>query len=94
MSDPSLQANTTTDEIAELQRRLAELENQLAVSRQAHHVVTDMVDRIDDTFFAVDREWRYLYVNPAAARVACMNPADLLGKTMWETFPQLLGSIH
>jgi two-component system cell cycle sensor histidine kinase/response regulator CckA len=35
----------------------------------------------------IDREWRYVYLNAAAAQHARKNAAELLGKTMLEAYP-------
>lgn len=39
-----------------------------------------------DGFFALDRKWRYLYLNPVAERYSRTN--DLLGKVIWQVFPK------
>ena len=46
---------------------------------------------VADTFFSLDREWRFVTVNPAAQKAPFGRPADeLLGKVIWNLFPQLL----
>jgi PAS domain S-box-containing protein len=49
-------------------------------------------DRITDGFCAVDREWRYTYVNQKAEQVLQKSKTELLGKSMWEVFPQAIDS--
>lgn len=49
-------------------------------------------ERIADAFVAVDNNWRYTYVNNKACEVFRKEPHALLGKPIWEIFPQLLGS--
>ncbi|MBX3001867.1 MAG: PAS domain-containing protein [Caldilineaceae bacterium] len=90
-----------SDEIAQLRQRVVELERQLAEQEQrlqaslnTRQEMADMIDRIGDVFFALDRDWRYLYVNPKATALTGMPADDILGKTLWETFPQLLGTIY
>jgi PAS domain S-box-containing protein len=80
--------------IRELEEQLADREQKLQEIQYANQDMADMIDRIGDVFFAVDREWRYLYVNPKAAALAGVHSDNLLGKTLWETFPQLLGTIY
>jgi PAS domain S-box-containing protein len=57
---------------------------------QAAERVTMMLDSLTDRFFALDRDWRYTYFNKPAEeqlQVLGKNPASLIGKTMWEEFP-------
>src|SRR5690242_9827787 len=50
-----------------------------------------ILDSIPDGFLALDREWRFTYLNDAATRV--MGPRDeLLGRSHWEAYPATLGT--
>lgn len=80
--------------IAELEKQLADCEQELHDARYANQEMADTIDRIGDVFFAVDREWRFLYVNPKASALAAASAGEILGKTLWETFPQLLGTVY
>lgn len=51
-----------------------------------------ILETITDAFFAVDRDWRFSYVNPRGERLLERASADLLGKVMWEEFSGLIGS--
>jgi PAS domain S-box-containing protein len=52
-----------------------------------------MLEEIDEAFFALDWEYRYVHANQAALRVAGRPLEELLGRTPWEVFPQLQGSL-
>ena len=52
----------------------------------------DILDRISDGFIALDKEWRYVYVNPKASELIGRQPAELLGKNMWELYPGSVGN--
>lgn len=39
-----------------------------------------------------DREWRYTYVNEEAARILGRRPDELLGRSIWELFPEAVGN--
>ena len=57
---------------------------------QAAERVALMLDSMTDRFFALDRDWRYTYFNKPAEeqlQVLGKNPASLIGKTLWEEFP-------
>ncbi|GGS11330.1 EAL domain-containing protein [Deinococcus sedimenti] len=45
------------------------------------------LDVISDGYLALDHEWRYLYVNPAALNVLGRRAQELLGQVIWEVYP-------
>ncbi|HEY9873640.1 MAG TPA: response regulator, partial [Candidatus Obscuribacterales bacterium] len=47
---------------------------------------------IQDQFYVLDREWRYSFVNDRVAEVVGIPKEELLGKNIWEMFPDLVGS--
>ncbi|HEX2224347.1 MAG TPA: PAS domain-containing protein [Thermoanaerobaculia bacterium] len=47
---------------------------------------------IDDHFAIYDHEWRYVYVNQSAADVLGKTRAELLGRCIWELFPDAVGN--
>jgi PAS domain S-box-containing protein len=51
-----------------------------------------ILESITDAFFALDRDWRFTYVNPQAETVLEREPGDLIGKILWEVYPGLSGS--
>ena len=51
-----------------------------------------VLESITDAFFAVDRGWRFSYVNPQAERLLDRKPGDLLGQVIWDVYPGLVGS--
>src|SRR5919205_426643 len=52
----------------------------------------EILESMSDGFAAVDREWRYTYVNLAAERNARLRREEMLGRTLWEVFPEFAGS--
>ena len=51
-----------------------------------------VVESIEDGFMVLDRRWRYRYLNDRVARLARRRPKDLLGRSIWEVFPELAGT--
>ncbi|UQN08661.1 EAL domain-containing protein [Deinococcus sp. QL22] len=53
-----------------------------------------VVEQLADALVVYDPAWRCVYVNPAAKRAFQIVglPADLWGKTVWDMFPDLVGS--
>jgi PAS domain S-box-containing protein len=53
---------------------------------------SEILESISDAFYAVDREWRFTYVNRKAEELWGRRREDLIGKVYWEEFPQAVGS--
>ncbi len=54
-----------------------------------------ILDRIADGFIAVDQQWRVTYLNRRAEQLLPQlekNPRELLGKNLWDEFPDMVGS--
>jgi PAS domain S-box-containing protein len=60
--------------------------------RQANERLTEVLERITDAFFAVDSAWRFTYLNPQAERILQRSREELLGRSLWDTFPDAVGS--
>jgi PAS domain S-box-containing protein len=52
----------------------------------------ETLDSISDGLFVLDSEFRYFYVNPQIERLAGKPKRELLGKTIWDAFPEIAGS--
>lgn len=48
----------------------------------------EILESISDAFVALDREWHYTYVNRAAERIVGFRREEMLGRTVWDLFPQ------
>lgn len=51
-----------------------------------------VLEAVSDGFYAVDRDWRYVIFNRAAEAYFGVSREFLLGKVMWEVFPQGVGT--
>ena len=61
--------------------------------RAAQERTTAILGGIADTFYSLDRKWRFTFVNPAAEQAPFGRPAaELLGKVVWDLFPGLVGT--
>ena len=80
---------------AEVAERL-QAERERAVARATEEAANRRADRIlasiTDGFAALDRDWRFTYVNPLAEAILGRRREDLLGKVHWEEFPETVGS--
>jgi PAS domain S-box-containing protein len=64
-------------------------ENKIRESEEKYRV---LVERITDAFIALDKDFNYIYLNSKAAELARREPASLLGKNVWEIFPEAIES--
>jgi PAS domain S-box-containing protein len=53
------------------------------------HVLLEVHEQV----FALDRKWRYVYVNERVTQVVGLTKEQILGKTIWELFPEVVGSV-
>jgi signal transduction histidine kinase/PAS domain-containing protein len=51
-----------------------------------------ILETITDAFFALDREWRFVYINAQAERVLGRTRGQLLGEEVWTAFPEAIDS--
>ncbi|MFP8954127.1 PAS domain-containing protein [Natrialbaceae archaeon A-arb3/5] len=47
-----------------------------------------VVDRVTDAFFALDTDFRFTYVNDRAETLLKRSRGELIGRVMWDEFPQ------
>ncbi len=62
-------------------------------ARCAGERLLDTVESITDGFFTLDREWHFTYVNAEAERLLECPRDSLLGFTIWEAFPPVVGMV-
>ena len=60
--------------------------------KQKTELVEDILDNIAEGFVALDRERRYTYANRHVGQMTGRKPQDLIGKKVWEIFPEAVGS--
>jgi PAS domain S-box-containing protein len=75
-------------------RQAQQQRTQLVATQETERQVTTILESITDAFVAFDRNWRYTYVNHAAAEILRQTPEELIGKHVWnEVFPEVVGGI-
>lgn len=73
----------------EAERAKEEAISRLVVSERNYRV---LVERITDAFIALDNEWKYTFINPQAASLIRKRPEEVLGRSVWDIFPEAVGS--
>jgi PAS domain S-box-containing protein len=66
-----------------LERQRDDLETELA----------EVFDRVDDAFYAIDEEWRFTHVNDRGEEFLGRTEGELLGRVVWEVFPEAKGTM-
>ena len=75
----------------QLQARLFTAEAELGRLPQRAHAAVQWpaaLDAINEGLLILDRDWRVTFVNPAAERLVQTSRAELLGRILWELFPE------
>ena len=67
------------------------LRQQRALTREAQATLR-ILESITDAFFTLDHEWRFTYINRQAEAVWGRAREDLLGRNVWDEFPEAVGS--
>src|ERR1700719_237518 len=73
------------------ERRIRALRDRVQARTELQETVrkmTDILEKTSDGFFAVDRDWKFTFVNPQAERLLERRREDLIGKDVWMEFPQ------
>jgi PAS domain S-box-containing protein len=74
------------------QRRLeSERRAALAEALQSREELDRALRRVDDGLVALDRHWRFTYLNPRAAQmIGHADPNALIGTSVWDAFPEAM----
>ncbi|MDQ3997975.1 MAG: PAS domain S-box protein, partial [Gemmatimonadota bacterium] len=86
---------TARKEAEETARRLASERAAREAADAGRQQLAGIVESISDGYAAFDREWRYTYMNrryAALVRQNGQNPDALIGRVVWEVFPELVGT--
>jgi diguanylate cyclase len=60
-------------------------------AEQAQERMSTVLESISDGCLSLDREWRFTYINARGAAWIERSPEDLIGKNMWDEFPEAVG---
>ena len=58
-----------------------------AISARLAAQLTSTLESITDAFYTLDTGWRFTYVNPEAERLMRLPREQLLGRSLWDVFP-------
>src|SRR6266853_4874635 len=69
-------------------RALAERNQARTELQEAVGKMTDILEKTSDGFFAVDRDWKFSFVNRQAEKLLDRHREDLIGKDFWVELPE------
>jgi diguanylate cyclase (GGDEF)-like protein/PAS domain S-box-containing protein len=75
----------TVHDITEIWQSTEELQ---AMSRK----LLGTLEAMADAFYTLDKQWRFTYLNEAAERLLRRSRHELLGKVLWDAYPDLVGT--
>ena len=79
--------------VAERQiRELAERNQARAALQDSARTMANILENTTDGFFALDQDWKFTYANPQAETLLGRERHQLIGKELWQEFPQLKNS--
>ncbi|WP_341527563.1 GAF domain-containing protein [Nostoc sp. UHCC 0302] len=88
-----LELRLNVAEVSRISEELVTYEQAARAESEAARIrISNILESITDAFFALDKEWRFTYVNGQAARHLHKNQDELLGKNIWEVFPEMIGT--
>ena len=53
-----------------------------------------ILESMGDAFYALDREWRFIYANRRALEFWGTAAAEVIGHVIWQRFPTMVGSLN
>lgn len=87
---------SVTKDITKMKKLEAELQQanerlEIGLSSKEHEL-SSVFERVTDGVFLLDNNFRYAYVNSQLAAMVQRLPADMIGKCIWDEFPEAVGT--
>ena len=79
-------------DITEQKRAQEERSQLIERARTARDRTEQILESITDAFFTLDNRWCFTYINSQAEPLLQRQRAQLLGKNIWDEFPEAVGS--
>jgi PAS domain S-box-containing protein len=95
------EAQSLTEELEQANEQLQDLviqaEESRATAEAAEQYTRAILESIADPFVVQDADWRFQYINAAAAeqfRWSGHESRSMIGKVLWEEYPQIVGTVY
>ncbi|WP_369130736.1 SpoIIE family protein phosphatase [Modestobacter roseus] len=79
-------------QVQQLQAELTTRTREVEAARETERRTSRTVEAMPSGFFSVDAGWRFTLLNAAAERLLGHDRGELLGRTIWEVFPEAVGN--
>ncbi len=80
-------------DVAALRRESVRVENELRREAElARERAETILSSIDDGFVSFDDDWRFTYVNATAERLLQRTREGLIGRSVWDEYPAIVGT--
>jgi diguanylate cyclase (GGDEF)-like protein/PAS domain S-box-containing protein len=66
----------------------------MAPSPPAWSELIGVLENLSEAFYTLDRHWRFTYLNAQAEKYLGRDRADLLGKCIWDEYPEMCGTAY
>ncbi|MBX7174217.1 MAG: PAS domain S-box protein [Pyrinomonadaceae bacterium] len=80
-------------DITERKKIESELLEKEAQLHAADKRLAEIIQGMTDACFALDSEWKFTFVNDKSEKLMQLSQEEMLGKSIWELFPHLEGTI-
>ena len=60
--------------------------------KHSHQKIDEILKSIKESFYVLDHDYKYVYINETAANFINKQPKDFIGKIFWDMFPKNLGT--
>ncbi len=95
LTELATHSQTTIDQICTtiLANHLEHIDSDMEAELQrANQKIKNILASIDDAFFSLDYQWRFTYISRRAEQLLRKPAEKLLGKGIWDEFPEAIGS--
>jgi two-component system, cell cycle sensor histidine kinase and response regulator CckA len=72
---------------------VTEVRRATVLAQEAADRLALALESMTDAFFTLDRDWRFTFVNRRAGELLQRDPLELLGRVIWEEYPDAVGSV-
>lgn len=77
---------------SELEQQTQQRQQVEAALQATNEAFARLLESITDSFCAADPAWQFTYVNRRAEQLLQKHASELLGRNLWDIYPQLVGS--
>ncbi len=92
LKDRLVRLPAAIDAAVKKHRQEAEKRRALEQLVESEEQYRSLVSRITDAFISLDNNWCYTFLNRQAGELIQKDPVWLIGKNVWEVFPDTIGS--